>query len=239
MERAPNQKEPGVCAKSVKPEPVEPSAPAGEPLFVTPRPRGRGRPPGWGQIDQHKMRSSIEYDLVLGVPLRVVAKKYNVSVTAAFHYKRKLPPQLRAANYTGALNNAADLEKFRITESNGLLASLAMQRARLLLCQDAALEQEDPEMVARLSGQVHKNIELTGRYLGEFAQHVVRTNVNVLIQPEYLTLRAKLVKALAPYGDARRAVAEVLHAIESDAVNQMQTPSSPASLVLEAQPNAA
>ncbi len=92
-----------------------------------------------------------------------------------------------------------------------------MQRARLLLAQDQAMEIDDHNMVTRVSCQIHKNIELTGRYLGEFAQHSVQTKINVLIQPEYLELRSKIVRALAPFPEASAAVASVLHSLEDRA----------------------
>lgn len=42
--------------------------------------------------------------------------------------------------------------------------------------------------------------------------------------PEYLELRAALVRALAPYPDAKAAVAAVLHRIESKAAERPSAP---------------
>jgi hypothetical protein len=168
-------------------------------------------------IEQHPEQPRIERDLALGVPLARIAKKYAVSKDAAWRHKAKLPPQLKAALSASVLRPEADLEKLRLDESEGLLAHLAAQRARLLLSQDAALESEQFGLVAQLSGSIHRNLELVGKYLGEFAQHQVRTNVSILIQPEYLELRSAMLRALAPHPDARRDVAAVLHRIENDA----------------------
>ncbi len=149
------------------------------------------------------------------VAFRVVARKYKVSKDSAYRYLRKMPPQLRAAHMGGTLRAGADLEKLRIDESEGLLQNLAAQRARLLLLQDAAMETENPGLAAQISGAIHRNLELVGKYLGEFAQHQIRATVSVLVQPEYLQMRAALVRALQPYPEARAAVAAVLHQIES------------------------
>src|SRR5262249_7892516 len=159
-----------------------------------------------------------------GVPVRRVAQKYGVSKDSAYRYLRKLPPQLRAAHLGTLLKAGADLEKLRIDESEGLLQNLATQRARLLLVQDHAMNTENGGLATQISGAIHRNLELVGKYLGEFAQHQIRTTVSVLVQLEYWERRAALVRALQPYPDARAAVAAVLHRIESKAAER---PSSP------------
>ncbi len=179
-------------------------------------------------IEAHPERARIEYDLARGVPERVVAKKYGFSLTTAHRCSANLPPQLKAAALVGKIVSEADLERMRVDESKGILQNLAMQRARLLLAQDRALEADERYMVGTLANQIHKNIELTGRYLGQFAQHSVQTNINVLIQPEYLELRAKIVRALAPFPEARHAVAAVLHSIEDRAASASPAPTSTA-----------
>ncbi len=183
-------------------------------------------------ILDHPDRARIEYDLARGVPVRVVARKYQISKDSAYRYLRKMPPQLRAAHAGAKLRAGADLEKLRIDESEGLLQNLATQRARLLLLQDAAMETENPGLATQISGAIHRNLELVGKYLGEFAQHQIRTTVSVLVQPEYLQMRAALVRALQPYPDARAAVAAVLHQIESKAA---EWPSAPAMIEAKAE----
>lgn len=171
-------------------------------------------------ITEHVDRARIERDLALGRPLRIIAKKYGVSITAAFRHKKKLPPQLKAALAAHALRPAEDLDKLRVEESEGLLGHLAAQRARLLISQDACLEAEQFGLVAQLAAGIHRNIELVGKYLGEFASHSTQTTISILVTPEYLDLRASLLRALQPYGDARRAVAATLHQVEERAVQR-------------------
>lgn len=166
-------------------------------------------------INEHPDRGRIEFDLCRGVPPRTVAKKYSVGLHACYRLLKRLPPQLKAAHMGARLKAGADLEKLRIEESEGLLQNLATQRARLLLCQDSALDAGDAAKVAYIANVIHRNLELVGKYLGEFAQHQIHTTVGVLISPEYLEFRAALMRALAPYPDARRAVAVALHGIEA------------------------
>lgn len=175
-------------------------------------------------ILDHPDRARIEFDLARGVPVRAVSRKYKISKDSAYRYLKKLPPQLRAAHMGAKLRASADLEKLRIDESEGLLQNLATQRARLLLLQDNAMDTENPGLATQISGAIHRNLELVGKYLGEFAQHQIRTTVSVLVAPEYLQMRAALVRALAPYPDAKAAVAAVLHQIESRAAERPPAP---------------
>jgi hypothetical protein len=173
--------------------------------------------PTHSTILDHPDRARIEYDLARGVPVRQLAKKYGISIHVFYRYKAQLPPQLRAAHLGARLKAGADLEKLRIDESEGILTNLAVQRARLLLVQDAALEAGDRREVAYIADVIHRNVKLTGVYLGEFARHQVKTNINVLISSEYLEFRAGLMKALTPFPEARRAVAAALHDLEAKA----------------------
>ena len=166
-------------------------------------------------IAQHPDRGRIEFDLARGVPVRAVAKKYGVDCTPCYRLRKKLPPQLKAAHMGARLKAGADLEKLRLDESEALLQNIATQRARLLLMQDSAMDAGDHNTAALLAGRILQSIELAGKYLGEFAQHQIRTTVSVLISPEYLEFRAALMRALAPFPEARRAVAVALHAIEA------------------------
>jgi hypothetical protein len=171
-------------------------------------------------ITEHVDRARIERDLALGRPLRIIAKKYGISITAAHRHKKRLPPQLKAALAAHALRPAEDLEKLRTEESEGLLGHLAAQRARLLMSQDACLEAEQFGLVSTLSNSIHRNLELVGKYLGEFASHSVQTTISMLVTPEYLDLRASLLRALQPFPDARRAVAATLHQVEERAAQR-------------------
>jgi hypothetical protein len=171
--------------------------------------------PTHSQILDHPDRARIEYDLARGMPIRAVSKKYAVTIWALYRFRKKLPPQLRAAALGKKLKIGADLDALREDESQSILQNLALQRARLLLNQDAAMEAADPRLATYIADAIGRNIALTGRYLGEFAAHSVQTSINVLISAEYLDLRTDLLRALAPYPEARRAVAAALHMRES------------------------
>ena len=190
------------------------------PIGGAPVASGKNRTP----IKDRPDRDRIEYELAIGNSVRAIANKYDVHEAALYKHRKKLPPQLKAAFVGRLLKPGVDLEKLKTEESEGLLQSLAQQRARLLIMQDQAMEDSNAQSVASLAGQIHRNLELVGRYLGELAQHTRHTVVNVLVSAEYLQLRNALIRALAPFPDAKRAVAATLAEIEGNAARGTPAP---------------
>jgi hypothetical protein len=190
-------------------------------------PRRRGIKGRRSSIEGHPDQARIERDLAVGVPLDRIAKKYRVSRDAAWRHKSKLSPALKAALAGHALAPGEDLDKIRVSESESLLANLAAQRARLLCAQDMALEAEQLGLVAQISSGIHRNLELVGKYLGEFAQHSVQTSISIMVTPEYLQFRAAMLRALGQFPEARHAVAAELHRLEHAAAAR------PASLLID------
>jgi hypothetical protein len=186
------------------------------------------------RIEKDPNRPLIERALAMGVSLVQVGKRYGYSLAAVHRFRDRMPQQLKAAIIGATLKPGVDdLDKLRSDEAAGLLGNLAHQRARLLLVQDVAMEEGSGELVARLSGVIHKNLEMVGRYLGLFANLNVNTNVNVLVSEDYLRLRHALVLALRPFPAARHAVSEALHRIESEvAAKMLEQPSAAQGVVL-------
>jgi hypothetical protein len=117
--------------------------------------------------------------------------------------------------------SAEALAQLRADESAGVLLHLAQQRSTLLRLQDEAERKKWRPLMLAAAKELHRNIELTGRTLGTFAEHeraVTQVqNLAILMSPEYVALRGDLIRALSPYPKARRAVAEVLGRIEGQA----------------------
>jgi hypothetical protein len=173
-------------------------------------------------IEKSADRPLIERALAMGIPMTQVAKRYGYSHDAVSRFRARMPPQLRAAIIGATLKPGVDdLEKLRSDEAAGLLGNLAHQRARLLVMQDVCMEEGGVDQVARLSGVIHKNLEMVGRYLGLFANININSNTSILISEDYLRLRQALTLALRPFPEARRAVAEELHRIEGEVAQKM------------------
>jgi hypothetical protein len=109
-------------------------------------------------------------------------------------------------------------------ESQSWLANLVALRHRLFASLDVAEEVGDGAMISKLAGQLHKNLELSGTYLGDLSKGTTSITNNILLVPQYVEMRVELVRALAPYPEARQAVAEVLHTLEDKAAADVRPP---------------
>jgi hypothetical protein len=168
--------------------------------------------PTRSQIVDHPDSARIQYDLARGVPVRALSRKYKINIFALYRFRKKSPPQLRAAAMAKRLKAGAALDELKISESESILQNLALLRARLFLNLDSAMEVNDVRLATSVSDAIGRNISLTARYLGAFAEHESRASINVLISEDYLSLRTDLLRALAPYPAARAAVAAALSA---------------------------
>ena len=126
--------------------------------------------------------------------VRALARRYKVGTDSLYrHSNNHLPPQLRASLIAGP-DLDIDLDKLRETESQSLLANLVALRQRLFSSLDVAEEAGDGNMLSRLAGQLHNNLEITGKLLGDLGTGSTTIN-NVLVMPAYVEMRVELVRA--------------------------------------------
>jgi hypothetical protein len=167
-------------------------------------------------VCSHRELAQIDTALARGVAAPAIARRFKLGADSVYRHSRNhLPPQLRASLLAGPDLAGVDLDKLKETESQSLLGNLVALRHRLFAALDCAEEYNDAGMLTRVSSQLHANLELTGKLLGDLGVGV--TNVNVLVMPQYVELRVALVQALASFPEARQAVAAVLHQLESKA----------------------
>jgi hypothetical protein len=170
-------------------------------------------------ICAHREHAGIDLALARGVSVTAIARRYKLGTDSIYRHSRNhLPVQLRAKLIAGPSIEGVDLDKLRETESQSLLANLIAIRRRLFASLDVAEEHGDGNMISRVASQLHRNLELTGSLLGDLGAGSTSVT-NILIAPQYLELRVALVQALAPYADARQAVAAVLHSLEHKAAD--------------------
>lgn len=166
--------------------------------------------------------AALDLALARGVSPRALARRYKIGIDAIYrHSKNHMPPQLRARLVCGPSIENVDLDRLREAESQSLLMNLIALRNRLLSSLDVAEENGDSGMVSRVAAQLHRNLEVTGTLLGDLTSGSTTIN-NVLVLPAYVEMRVELVRALAPYPDARQAVAKVLHAVEHKAAKAIK-----------------
>ena len=170
-------------------------------------------------VCRHREKAAVDLALSRGVSVTALSRRYKISTDAIYRHSRNhLPPQLRAQLIAGPDIKDLDLDRLRENESQSLLSHLIALRNRLLAGLDVAEEYRDGSMLTRVSAQLHQNLELTAKLVGDLGTGSTTIN-NVLIMPQYVELRVELVKALQPFPDARLAVAQVLHAIEHKAAD--------------------
>jgi hypothetical protein len=169
----------------------------------------------------HPERSAIDIEIARGVDCRSISRRFTLPYSSLLRHKRTghVPDSILTAFPRHRADLSAEaLAKLRADESAGVLLHLAQQRSTLLRLQDEAERKHWRPLMLQVSRELHRNIELTGRTLGTFAEHeravTQVANLQILMSPEYVALRGDLIRALSPHPKARAAVAQVLSRIE-------------------------
>jgi hypothetical protein len=174
-------------------------------------------------ICRHPKKHLIEVGLTYGTPLRVLAKRFEVSFWAVHrHGRNHLSPQLRAAILVAQKPSEVDLEQLQRSEAEGLLGQLVSQRARLQRHSELAFEVGNLGDAVRTENAITANLALVGKLLGTLVTHHEVTHRSVLISADYLQLRETLLTALRPYPEAAKAVSVALHALETRAAEDIK-----------------
>ena len=153
-------------------------------------------------VCEHADREAIDRALVGGASNRSVASLYNVSEAAARRHKANhLPAKLVMARAAEEIAQADDLlEQVRDLQAKALgILSKAEEAGELRTALSAIRE-------------ARGNLELLAKLLGELDE---RPQVNLLVSPEWLELRAVIVGALEPYSDARGAVLKAIEGVSN------------------------
>jgi hypothetical protein len=159
-------------------------------------------------------RAAVELGLANGTSCRILGSRYDLHRDAVWrhghnHMTAKLKARLKAA----AFDAEVDLDQIRIEESESLLQHLRAVRARLYRGIDNAEQFGNLSDLAKMSTQIHRNIELTGKLVGDLRTGTVVNNL--ILTGEYHELRTGLVLALKPHPAARLAVVELLQSLEA------------------------
>ena len=162
------------------------------------------------KLCNHPDRAALESALALGTPLTQIAERMGVSTPSVWrHWHQHVSPETKAAKTSAALAPGIDLEKLVMTESRGILHQLAVIRNGLFRLFERALEETDHRSAAALSARLHENLGTVAKLTGDIAPAIKTSIVNIAASPDYVALRLDLIRALAPFPDARRAVAAV------------------------------
>jgi hypothetical protein len=149
----------------------------------------------------HADAREINKQLVSGVPLKSLSKVYELSTTALHRHKQEhLPTQLAKSQGAKEAANATDI----MTRVADLDAKAADVYAR-------AIKAKNLSAAIGAVRELRGITELYARVTGELqAQNVT----NIVIAPEWVSLRNAILVALGPYPEARQAVIEAVGRVE-------------------------
>jgi hypothetical protein len=154
-------------------------------------------------VCDHPERRAIDKALALGQEAkRTIAHRHGLSHYAVLrHEDEHLPARLAKAQEATDVRAALDVVKQLEAINGAALRVLSEARAA-----------GDGGLALKAIDRIQRQIELQAKLLGELDE---RPQINVLVAPEWLTLRSALLDALTPYEDARLAVAGRLRALEA------------------------
>lgn len=150
----------------------------------------------------HERRSEIDSVLLTGGPLRTIADRWSVSKTALIRH--------REGHLPAALAMAKEAEE--VARADALLTQVRHLQSRTLRILDASENAGELRTALAAIREARGTLELLAKLLGEIDE---APRVNVLISAEWTSIRAAMVDALAPYPEARSAVAEGLLRLEA------------------------
>lgn len=186
-------------------------------------------------VCRHPRRAEIEIGLANRVPIRVLGERFDVSPwSIQRHRKAHLSETAKAAILTAKRPSEIDLEALERTESEGLLANVLRQRARLQQLVESAMELGDVRAAAAVEGKITDNLSLAAKLLGQLVvKHEVK-KASIVLSADYIALRGAIIRALEPHPQARIDVAKALHALEAEAAEEIKEAKAPA--LIEATP---
>jgi hypothetical protein len=138
--------------------------------------------------------------LVTGAPYRSVAKQFGLSESAVYRHK--------ADHLPSHLLKARELKE--VAQADDLLDQVRHLQAHALDILERAEKAGDLRTALAAISQARGNLELLGKLAGELDE---RPQVNVLVAPEWLELRAVIVGALEPHPAAHTAVLRALEGV--------------------------
>jgi hypothetical protein len=161
----------------------------------------------------------IESARIAGVSLDAIAGKYGVSRDSVHrHATRHISDDLKA-EYLAAVP-LKELAQKAVSEGMSVLEYLSIVRTTLLRSFQLAASLNDRHGTAVLAGRLNETLREIGRITGELGSMAnsltVNGNINILNSPIIANLQANMLRALAPYPDARAAVVAALRAMEAD-----------------------
>jgi hypothetical protein len=161
-------------------------------------------------ICTHPARPQIDLAIATGLSKRVVGERFRVSPHAVWrHGHDHLTPELKAALALKLIQREGDTRAVLLEEGSGAVEALRAIRAPLFGRFLKAVDVGDDRAAVALAGRLHEGLTLSSRLTGQLLPSAGTTITNIVLSADYQQLRAELIRALAPFPEARAAVATV------------------------------
>ena len=144
-------------------------------------------------ICTHDKRDAIDQALIVGTGYRKIAERFGVSPAALSRHLRRHLVALLAGRQE--------------VDADNLLGQVANLQRQAQVIKDKAEATGDLKTTLQGIRELCRIIELLAKLRGELDTRPV---VNVLLAPQWVTVRAVLLEALSPYPEARQAAAAAL-----------------------------
>lgn len=173
------------------------------------------------QVCRHPERWRLELLRASGAALDALAEKFSVSRDAVHrHWTLHVTPQMKANFLCGPAQLSQLAEKAAV-EGDSVLDHLRMVRTVLTSMLAAMSEAGDARGAAFVAGRLTSTLETIARItgeLGELARSTINITGNVAIMnsPQFASIQATLLRALAPFPDARGAVVLALRDLDTE-----------------------
>jgi hypothetical protein len=170
-------------------------------------------------ICKHEHRVLIESTRIAGASLDNISAKYTVSRDAIFRHMRAHVPEDLRAEYLSAIP-LKELAEKAATEGISVLQYLSIVRSVLMNQMQLAASVNDRHGTGALAGRLNETLRTIGQLSGELGEMALRSitvngNINIMNSPVLANLQANLLKALAPFPEARNAVIAALRAMDA------------------------
>lgn len=150
-------------------------------------------------ICTHDKRNAIDAALIAGQSYRQIAARFGVSQSALSRHLRRHLVALLAGRQE--------------VDADNLLGQVADLQRQAQVIKDKAETEGDLRTALQGIRELCRIIELLAKLRGELDTRPV---VNVLLSPQWVTVRAVLLEALSPYPEARQAAAAALLEVDSE-----------------------
>ncbi len=153
------------------------------------------------QTCNHADVAAIDRALAAGQSLRDLSALFRVSEDSlARHRDSHLPQAVVKAQAQEDVRQALDV-----------VAQLKAINGATLQILSEARQQRNPDVALKAIDRIERQITLQAKLLGDLDE---RPQINIIVSPQWIAIRAAIVETLAPYGEAKIAVAARLMGLE-------------------------